>query len=148
MQFSKDMKRCNHLVSEIDSVYHDMAKALGFCDSEMQILYTVYGNGGAIPLREIKICSGVSKQTLNSALRKLEKQGTVQLVLTDGKCKTVCLTDEGTSLCDATVSRMINAENEVFSSWDAKDVEIYLALNRRFLNDIKAKAKEICSNDR
>lgn len=145
--FSKDMKRCNHLLSETDSVYHEMSKALGFCDSEMQVLYTVYGNGGTVPLREITACSGVSKQTLNSALRKLEKQGTVRLVASDGKCKTVCLTTDGTALCDGTVSRIIDAENEVFASWDKRDVESYIELTERFLNDIKQKAKEICKDD-
>lgn len=145
--FSKDMKRCNHLLSEIDSVYHEMSKALGFCDSEMQVLYTVYGNGGSVPLREITACSGVSKQTLNSALRKLEKQGTVRLVASDGKCKTVCLTTQGTALCDGTVSRVIDAENDVFSSWEPKDVEMYMGLMQRFLCDMKIKAKEICKDD-
>lgn len=147
IMFSKDMKRCNHLLSEIDSVYHDMSKALGFSDSEMQVLYTVYGNGGSVPLREITACSGVSKQTLNSALRKLEKQGTVELIASDGKCKTVCLTAEGAVLCDGTVSRMIDAENDVLSSWDPKDVEMYVSLMQRFLDDMKIKAKEICEND-
>lgn len=141
------MKRCNHLLSEIDSVYHDMAKALGFSDSEMQILYTVYGNGGSTPLKEITASSGVSKQTLNSALRKLEGQGRVQLVAIDGKCKTVHLTDEGTELCKSSVSRVIDAENEVFASWDKRDVESYIELTERFLNDIKQKAKEICKDD-
>lgn len=145
--FSKDMKRCNHLVSEIDSVYHDMAKALGFSDSEMQILYTVYGSGGEIMLREIALCCGVSKQTLNSALRKLEQQGFVLLKAADGKSKAVCLTPDGMRRCEGSVSHVIDAENEIFSSWEREDVARYLELTERFLRDIKVKAKEICKND-
>ena len=36
-----DMKRFNHLISEIDAVYHEAALKLGLSDSAMLILYTV-----------------------------------------------------------------------------------------------------------
>ena len=35
-------KRYNHLLSEIDSVYHDTAVKQGISDSVSMILYTIY----------------------------------------------------------------------------------------------------------
>ena len=73
------MDRFNLLLSEIDSAYHDAALKLGLTDSAMLILYTVCSQDGACPLSDITHTSGVSKQTINSALRKLEAEGIVYL---------------------------------------------------------------------
>ena len=38
---SNDMKRYNHLLKELDTVYHEMSLKLGLSDSAMIILYTI-----------------------------------------------------------------------------------------------------------
>ncbi len=148
MKVSKDMLRCNHLCSETDAVYHSFSRAMGLSDSEMQILYTVYANGGAILLRDIRISCGMSKQTANSALRKLEKSGDVYLETANSKSKRLYLTEKGFAFCEKTVARIIKAENDILASWSQEDVEEYIRLTERFVNDLKIKAKEICENDK
>jgi len=64
------MKHFNLLLSEIDAAYHDAALRLGLSDSAMLILYTICWCDGECLLSDIT--SGASKQTINSALRKLE----------------------------------------------------------------------------
>lgn len=64
----------------------------------MIILYTICDNGESCLLQEISRRSGVSKQTINSAIRKLEKEGIVYLESVGAKNKNVCLTDEGKQL--------------------------------------------------
>ena len=68
-----DIKRFNYLNNEIESAYHDAALKLELSDSAMIILYTVCNNGENCPLSDIYHLSGISKQTINSAVRKLEK---------------------------------------------------------------------------
>ena len=43
---SNEMKRFNHLLEEIDAVYHEMSRRLGLSDSAMIILYTICDLGG------------------------------------------------------------------------------------------------------
>ena len=69
---SKAMRRYNHLLGEIDGVYHEMSLKLGLSDSAMIVLYTICDSGSSCLLRDICRYSGLSKQTVNSALRKLE----------------------------------------------------------------------------
>ena len=87
---SKAMRRCNHLVGEIDGVYHEMALKLGLSDSAMIVLYTVCDSGGPCPLRDICRRSGLTKQTVNSAIRKLEREGILYLETAGPKAKNVC----------------------------------------------------------
>lgn len=76
-QQSKQLRRFNRLVGETDAVYHELANRLGLSDSAFQILYTLQSEDGACPLRDICAFSGLTKQTVNSALRKLEAEGRV-----------------------------------------------------------------------
>ena len=69
---SKAMRRCNHLVGEIDGVYHEMSLKLGLSDSAMIVLYTICDSGSSCPLRDICLRSGLSKQTVNSDRKSVE----------------------------------------------------------------------------
>lgn len=140
---SNEMKRYNHLVGEIDAVYHEISLNLGLSDSAMKILYTICDNGDSCLLQEISRRSGVSKQTINSAIRKLEKEGIVYLKLTGSKNKIVCLTDEGVRLTKQTAIRLIEMENDIFASWEKNDVEKYLELTERFLTSLKEKNRNL-----
>lgn len=71
--------RINYLTSEMDAVYHRASLKLGISDSVSLILYTIYDAGGSCLLSEIYKKSGISKQTVNSALRGLEGKGILAL---------------------------------------------------------------------
>lgn len=140
---SNEMIRYNHLLGEIDHVYHEMSLKLGLSDSAMIILYTICNYGESCPLQDICRLSGLSKQTINSAIRKLEAEGTVYLTSAGAKNKTVCLTEAGKLLAEKTALRIIQIENAVFASWPREDTCQYLALTEKFLAEITEKAKEL-----
>lgn len=139
---SKENKRCNYLIGETNAVYHDMAVKMGLSDSAMNILYTICDSGESCLLKEICRRSGISKQTVNSAIRKLEQEGMVYLKSADSRNKYVCLTNRGKELSQNTVIRMIKAENEIFASWPKEEVDIYLELTEKYLRDLREKAKD------
>ncbi len=140
---SKEMKRYNYLSSEIDAAYHEMSVKLGMSDSAMIILYTICDHGDSCPLQTICRQSGIRKQTINSAVRKLESEGIVYLEAAGAKNKNVCLTEEGKRLAERTAIRIMQVENEIFASWPQEEVEQYLAFAERFLRELKEKSKEM-----
>lgn len=140
---SDHVRKFNRLLGETDEVYHKAEKKLGLSESAAKILYAVYGNGGKCPLKEVILQSGISKQTINSALRGLESGGVIFLENADGKSKIVCLTESGRKLAENTVSRIIKAENEIFASWSEEERAAYMTLTRKYLKQFKEKLKEI-----
>lgn len=88
------MKRYNYLLGEIEASYHEVSLKLGLSDSAMKILYAICDNGESCLLQDICRRSGLSKQTINSAVRKLEAEGMIYLEMADSKHKKVCLTEE------------------------------------------------------
>ena len=142
---SKELKRYNHLANEIDGTYHEMSLKLGLSDSAMIILYTICNQGDHCLLADICRWSGLSKQTINSALRKLEADGAIRLEMAGSKNKNVALTEAGKKLAQRTALQVIKAENEIFADWAGEDVEKYMELTERFLTALKEKAKGVLS---
>lgn len=140
---SQNIQRCNHLQGEIEAAYHDAALKFGLADSTQFILYTICCLGDVCPLSDIVKMTGISKQTVNSAIRKMEQQELVYLSVATPKTKNVALTKKGEELAKKTVVRLLKAEDEIFSSWSNDDVKKYLELNERYLKDLKEKIKQL-----
>ena len=138
----EEMRRFNNLLGEIDAAYHEANQRLGLTDSAMQVLYVLCNDGGESLLSRICRISGASKQTINSALRGLEKEDYIRLETLPGRRRKVCLTQRGRELAQGTALRLIGVENAVFGGWTQEERETYLALTQRYLTDFRARMKE------
>lgn len=137
------MKRFNYLTQEIDKIYHDASFKLGISDSVMQILYTLLSYGRSCTIGDI-VTMGVSKQTVNSSLRKLEKEGYILLEKIDGRKKRVLLTDSGRELAERTALKIIKIENEIFEQWSQEDADNYMRLTALYCKMLKEKTDALC----
>lgn len=136
-------KRYNYLAMETEAVYHDASVKLGLSDSISLILYTICNNDGICLLGDICRLAGMRKQTLNSAIRKLEAEEIVYLKAADGKKKYVCLTEKGKMLSEKTVLKLIIIENEILESWTEEERETYVRLAEKYLKSFKEKIKNL-----
>ena len=139
----RDLKRYNYLFGETEAVYHEAYLKLGLSDSAMRILYTICDNGGSCPLQTIRRYSGLTKQTMNSAIRKLEAEGVLYLEKAGGKAKTARLTAAGQTLAQNTAMRILNIENDIFACWSAQEVQVYLRLTEKFLSDFRERTARL-----
>ena len=137
------VKRINYLHSEINNVFHEMSQQMGLSDSVSCILYTICNFGDSCLLTDIINMTGIPKQTVNSALRKLEGDGYLQLETTQTRRKKVVLTEAGKLLAQKTAEQMIRMENEIYASWTEEERQLHLALTQRYLDQLKEKAKEL-----
>lgn len=140
---NEHMRHFNLLSSEIDSAYHEASLKLGISDSVGLILYTAYCYGGECLLSDITLMTGASKQTINSALRKLEAGDFVYLKTFEGRKKKLFLTDKGKKLACETVSHLVEIENQIFESWSDEEVSLYIELTQRYLTTFKEKIRNL-----
>ena len=138
-----EVKRINYLHSEINNVFHEMSQQMGLSDSISCILYTICNFGDCCLLADIISMTGIPKQTINSALRKLESDGFLRLETAEKRRKKVVLTEDGKLLAQKTAGQMIRMENEIFASWTEEERQMHLALTQRYLDQLKEKAKEL-----
>ena len=130
---SDALLRFNHIVGEINSAYHEAALHFGFSDSEFQIIYTLSCEGGRCLLGDICAYSGMSKQTVNSALKKLEQEGLLELrPMSDKRSKRVHLTVRGRHLASQTVDLVLEAEYDSIGELSAKEQSNLLYLYKKY----------------
>ena len=122
----------NTVWKENSDIYRRMAKSIGLTETELWILYTLRVEPGEIT--QSRMCEFLHepKQTVNSALKKMEAGGL--LVLESGqnrRAKTIRLTETGLRLAQKTVDRVWQTETLALSQFSEEDAERMFALMRR-----------------
>ena len=79
MHQENEVQQFNRLYKELDDLYHEIALAMGLSDSAFAVLYMVGTLGDGCLQRDICREAYVSKQTVNSSMRNLERQGYLYL---------------------------------------------------------------------
>lgn len=137
------LKRINCLANELDLLYHQAARKLGVSDSVLCILYMIHEKGDGCLLCDICNESGISKQTINSALRKLEKEDILYLEQDKGKNKRIRLTEKGSQYTAHTAARLYEAESSALSGWSEEDLSAYLRLMKKYNDCFRIQVEKI-----
>ncbi len=116
--------------SEIDKAYHKAAIRLGLSDTQMYVLYFL--SQKEYSQKQICELSGISKQTVNSAIKEMIAKGYIA-PLKGEKNESITLTKDGEKVVEDKVSRLIRAENNVISKWSDEERTYMVNLNRKFL---------------
>ncbi len=135
--------RINYLNAELNALYHHASLKLGLTDSVSLVLYTIYDNGGNCLLSDIYKQSGVSKQTVNSAIRNLEKKHIIYLEQHSGRAKKVVLTDTGKEYVQKTVSRLFDAEAAAFDSWTEDEINAHIGFMEKYIDSFREQIEEL-----
>lgn len=135
--------RINYLSAELNALYHRASLKLGLTDSASIVLYTIYDNGGNCLLSDIYKQSGISKQTVNSAIRLLEKEHILYLEPDSGRSKRVVLTDLGKDYVKKTAARIFDAEAAAFSSWTEEEINAHIGLMEKFTRSFQEQVEKL-----
>ena len=90
----------NQLYREMDALYHLYARKHGLSDTTLWLMYSLYESGTAYTQTEFCALWHHPPQTINSALKSLEKQGLISLeaLPENKKNKRIVLTARGQRL--------------------------------------------------
>ena len=75
----QELREFNRLYKRLDDLYHSLSLKMGMSDSTFIILYTIAELGDGCSQKEICEQVSISKQTINSSIRKLEGSGVIRL---------------------------------------------------------------------
>lgn len=144
MKSNDTARQFTSMLFEMDDVYHQMAVTVGLSDSGLQILYMLHEAWPqSCPLSQVRKAMGLGRQTMNSALRKLEQEGLVRLEARDKKSKNAILTEKGADLAEKTVGRLVAIENRIFDGWSPEKQAMLLELTENYLMELKKGAEEL-----
>lgn len=133
------------LNKEFDDIYHKIALHYNLSDSTFWVLYTLYDNKYELTQKEICQDWYYSKQTINSAIKDLEKKEYIVLSYKEGsnKSKIVSLTNKGKKVAKESVGRIIEIENSAFSKIDGKEFDMVIDFFKKNIAVFKEELNNI-----
>lgn len=138
---NQTMQQYNAIYSETTNEYHELNRRLGLSDTESIILYAVSLDEN-VSQRAICGLSGLSKQTINSAVKKMISEGILES-LSGRKNEKLVPTAAGKKIIEEKVNVIVDIENRILQSWTEEEKEIFLELNKRFLNSLKEECDKL-----
>lgn len=132
-----------YLAGEINALYHEAAVKMGISDSVQNILYVICEKEGRCLQSEVSKLTGISRQTINSAIRKLEKDGIVYLEQGKGRNTIICLTDKGETFAAEKIFPLYEIENKIWNEWTSEEQQQYLALTQKYRDGLKKYMEEL-----
>ncbi|RKJ40772.1 MarR family transcriptional regulator [Acutalibacter sp. 1XD8-33] len=123
----------NALIHDNDSLYRAAARRLGVSDCTLWILYSLRAESQ--PLTQKRLCGlmYLPKQTVNSALKAMEAEGTITLSAGDDRrTRVISLTETGEELARRTADRVVLAEEQALAGMGREERERFLRDYRKF----------------
>lgn len=128
---------------EFCELYRDIAASFGLSESAWDILYVIsMAEGDGVSQRRIcdEMCLG--KQTVNSSVHKLSREGIVSVERV-GRESVVRLTEAGRALAARAIEPVIEAEKAALADMGEQACSQMLALSRRFACVLRRRFSEV-----
>lgn len=144
---SQELKEFNLLYKEIDDLYHDIALKLGISDSAFNILYTICTIGDGCLQKDICNATFISKQTVNSSIKKLEQSGFLTLKSGKGRDMHIHLTPSGQELAEKKILPVIEMENQSFAEMPQPERKLLLELTKQHVVHLRKRTEQLLEQE-
>ncbi len=142
------LKEYDSLWREIEMLWHEVARKAGVSDSAFAILSTILELGEGCLQKDICDMNSISKQTIHSAIKKLEQDGLIVLGQESDKDKRVFLTPEGKAFARERILPYADADNQVFAEMTREESSELLRLTELYLHRLQEKIRRMSVPER
>lgn len=125
----------NQSSKRMDEIYHQYARQQELSDTFLWMLYSLRESDAVYTQREMCAIWHFAPQTLNSALKSMERQGYITLEPVPGnrKNKQIQLTEEGRSLSERVVLPLMQAERQSLQRLSPEERASLLSITQKYL---------------
>lgn len=144
--------RYNRVFKDTDQVYHQMARICGLPDCAFWILYLLRESEVKYTQSGVSENLSLSRQTVNSALKKLQQEGYIAMAPGESnrKNKPLRLTHRGEELCRNTVDLVLQAEINTLARFTPEERESFLSLQEQYAQALRQEGNRLllpCSGE-
>lgn len=140
---SKKLFEYNNIIKEQEDLYRKIAKHFGMSECSFWILYSLREANHSLTQSELCYALSQPKQTINSALKKWEDTGYIELSTDlDRRRKLIQLTTKGEFLAQETVDKVIVLENQTFDRFTDSEQKLFLNLLHKYTDNLKKNLVE------
>lgn len=140
---SRELKENNRIYREMESIYHEICVKAGISDTDFIALYSIVEFEDGCCQREIAKQYSISRQTVNSSVKKLVQNGCVVLESGKGHDKQIVLTEKGKAMAKQKIIPVMEAEAGVFMHMTEEERKKLLRLNAKYMEIFRQKVGEL-----
>lgn len=133
----------NSLFRLSNELYHTVSVRMGLSDSAFDILYVLDDLGDGCLQKDVCAVSGMTKQTVNSSVHKLERAGVLELRVERGRGTHLYLTKAGHNVVEECIRPVMRAEEAAFADMEPGECEELLRLSRTYLEHLRAHMEKL-----
>ena len=135
---------CKYM-NEFEIEYHKLASYYKLADSSFWILYELYENREGCTQKELYTDWCLNKQTINSSVKYLTKEGYIVLENFDNskKYKKLKLTEAGRKLAKNTIGKVMKLEEKAFENIDENEMNIVINFFKKQITSFKNEVKKV-----
>lgn len=144
MEITEYIEKIEQQNKEQDSIYHNVAARCGLSDTAMWVLYNVYTSAEGVTQQELCRQCFFPKQTVNSTIAALCKNGFVTLEVIPGtrNQKKILLTSAGKALAEEKIGPLIEAECRAYSVLTEDELKAYLEMTTKLTTALREETEK------
>jgi DNA-binding MarR family transcriptional regulator len=139
----QQLRNFNTVIKETDAVYGELAKQSGLSDCAFWLMYSLREADGKCTQKELCDQWVISKQTVNSALKGLEKSGYVSLISseTDKRNKYITLTDKGILFARKNIDIVFELEELAFNKMSVAERAAIIEISQKYQKLLRSETE-------
>lgn len=142
------VKLLNSMLSEIDSIYQELLKAKGISDSEYIVMFAISELGEGCLQKDISDNSYISKKTVNSTIKKFQKEGLIELKLGKYPNMHIFLTDKGREFMENNIMPVIEVENRMAEGMTDMEFQFLMECYHKYIKKFKVHVDEFIEHSK
>lgn len=140
LQLAPKQNEFNRLTKAVSELYHDISIRIGISDSVFDIFYAITALGDGCCQKDICDYAFTSKQTIHSAIHRLDKEGFIYLKSGKGREMHIFLTPKGELFMEEKIAPVIAMENQVCSRMKPEEIDTLLALTGKYYDCLRSQS--------
>jgi DNA-binding MarR family transcriptional regulator len=140
------LRHINSMLSEISNIYQKLLISKNVPESVFIVMSSIMEFGEGCLQKDISEKSYINKKTVNSTIKKLQKEGYIELVAGKYPNMHIYLTDMGKNYMRENILPIIELENKVLDSMPSREFEVLVDSYRKYIDNFREHVEEFSSN--
>ncbi len=134
-----EFEQFNLLYKELDKSYEEYFACCGLSACAMWVIYSLRVDGDFMTQTDISKRYFLNKQSVSSAIQKLEKDGyvSIQTAPNNAKNKLLQLTEKGCRFAEETIDKLLTAEQSAFDGLTQEEQRELIRLYQKYMKALK-----------
>ena len=147
-EINERLKQLNGMLCEIDSIYQSLLATKNVSDSEFVVMIAILSLGEGCLQKDIAETSYMSKKTINSTIKKLEKEGFIKLKAGKYPNMHIYLTPKGKEHIKENVIPIIEVEERVLNGISEDEFERLILGSAKYISIFKNQVANFIIRER